>query len=127
MAQQGNVYTSHGEVKLSQAQYRLSDEVVDSQCECSTCKTYSRGYLHHLTKCRETLGWRALALHNIYFYQKLMKNIRVSIAENRFIEYYRSCLASWHGSEEVLDVEFSREPSVIIHVKKKTRGQFINQ
>jgi queuine tRNA-ribosyltransferase len=127
MAQQGNVYTSQGEIKLSQAQYRLSDDMVDPQCDCRTCKTYSRGYLHHLTKCRETLGWRALALHNIHFYQQLMKNIRDAIAADRFIEFYRSTLAGWHGSDQGLDVELSREPSMIIHVKKKTRGQFIVQ
>jgi len=126
MAQQGNVYTTHGELKVCQSQYKLSDEKLDSSCDCVTCATYSRGYLHHLSKCRETLGWRALAFHNIYYFQKLMAGMREAISKNQFLDFYKRTIDGWKGGETLMDVESSREHGVLFHSKKKDRGQFIS-
>lgn len=113
MAQQGNVYTTRGELKLCQAQYKFSDDKLDENCECSTCLTYSRGYLHHLAKCRETLGWRALAFHNIFYFQKLMAGVRKAIAENKFLEFYSATIEGWKEEESLISSDLSREAAVI--------------
>ena len=125
MAQQGNAYTSLGEVKLSQSQYKFADEKLDPQCSCETCQTYSRGYLHHLTKCRETLGWRALALHNIFFYHSLMADMRDAIEKDQFNALYSEKLRAWHEWEPLNHEDSSREPAIITYSKKKNRGEFI--
>jgi queuine tRNA-ribosyltransferase len=122
MAQQGNVYTSFGELKLSQTQYKLSDEKVDPNCECSTCQKYSRGYLHHLSKCREALGWRALGLHNLHYFHDLMLKTRLAIRENQFMEFYKNTLEGWKSQEDLLSLESSREAGVLNHLRKRNRG-----
>jgi queuine tRNA-ribosyltransferase len=125
MAQQGKVYTSRGEVNLSHGQFKLSDEKVDNDCGCSTCRIYSRGYLHHLTKCREALGWRALAVHNLHYYHRLMTDVRASIAKGRFMDFYKACLRAWESGEEGLESELGREPPIFEVPKKRNRGAFI--
>jgi queuine tRNA-ribosyltransferase len=126
MAQQGNVYTTHGELKLCQAQYKLSDEKLDASCDCSTCTTYSRGYLHHLAKCRETLGWRILAYHNIYYFQKLMAGVRAAIEKDQFMNFYAATIDGWKENESLIESETSRDPAIFFNRKKKDRGQFIS-
>jgi queuine tRNA-ribosyltransferase len=70
--------------------YKFSDEKLDPTCPCPTCKRYSRAYLHHLTKTKETLGWQLLGQHNIYFYHSLMREIRESILQDRFLALYEA-------------------------------------
>ena len=125
LAQQGVVYTSKGEVKLQAAEHKFSDEKIDSTCPCWSCQHFSRSYLHHLIKCREVLGWRVLALHNIYFYQNLMKNIRQSIDDGNFMEFYRSTLNEWQNQSVDLDSQSSREPAVFVAPPRKPKGTFI--
>jgi queuine tRNA-ribosyltransferase len=60
------------------------------ECACPTCARYTRAYLHHLTKASETLGWQLLGKHNIHFYHQLMREIRASILEDKFLELYRA-------------------------------------
>lgn len=120
MAQQGNAYTSKGLVKVAHADYKFSDEPLDTSCSCSTCKNYSKSYLHHLTKCREVLGWHLISYHNLYFYQRLMEGARAAILENRYLNFYKENLEAWKSGEE--EVCGGREESVLIHAKKKNRG-----
>jgi queuine tRNA-ribosyltransferase len=115
MAQQGNAYTSQGLVKLGQSVFSLSTDPLDSQCGCSTCQDYTRGYLHHLTKCREALGWRLISIHNLHFYQTLMLRARGAILSGTFMEFYKESLSQWTGEDESVE----REASVIKHVKIK--------
>lgn len=115
MAQQGNAYTSQGLVKLGQSVFSLSTDPLDSQCGCSTCQDYTRGYLHHLTKCREALGWRLISIHNLHFYQTLMLRARGAILAGTFMEFYKESLSQWTGEDESVE----REASVIKHVKRK--------
>ncbi len=89
VAQHGTVFTSQGIVKLPRSIYKLSDEPLDPGCPCPTCQRFSRAYLHHLIKAKEPLSWQLLGQHNIYFYHALMREIRQSIIEDRFVALYQ--------------------------------------
>jgi queuine tRNA-ribosyltransferase len=129
LAQQGVVYTSKGEIKLFRADYKFSDDKLDENCFCSTCTRFSRGYLHHLTKCRETLGWRALAIHNISYYHKLMASMREAIRLGRFMDLYRETLAGWEseGGTQVAEMasDDSRDPAIFVPPRRPVQGQFM--
>ncbi|CAN5699405.1 hypothetical protein BH09VER1_BH09VER1_05020 [soil metagenome] len=88
VAQRGGVFTSRGFLQMRRGVYKFSDEKLDPTCDCPTCARYSRAYLHHLTKTKETLGWQLLGKHNIHFYHKMMADIRQSILEDRFLALY---------------------------------------
>jgi queuine tRNA-ribosyltransferase len=90
VAQRGGAFTSRGFLQLRRGVYKTADEPLDPECGCPTCRRYSRAYLHHLTKTKETLGWQLLGQHNIYFYHALMREIRESILNGRFLEVYRA-------------------------------------
>ena len=79
--------------------YKFSEEPLDPACDCPTCARYSRAYLHHLTKTKETLGWQLLGKHNIHFYHRLMREIRESILADRFLEFYREKRALLHEDD----------------------------
>ncbi len=90
VAKRGGAFTSRGFLQLRRAVHKYSDEPLDPDCTCGACARYSRGYLHHLTKASETLGWTLLGEHNIHFYHQLMREIRASILEGNFIEFYKN-------------------------------------
>lgn len=90
VAQRGGAFTSRGFLQLRRGVYKFSEEKLDPTCGCPTCARYSRAYLHHLTKTKETLGWQLLGKHNIYFYHQLMREIRESILEDRFMDLYHA-------------------------------------
>ena len=82
-ARNGHLFTSEGVIKIRNAKHRHSTEPLDSECDCYTCQNFTRGYLHHLDKCKEMLGAQLNTIHNLRFYQKLMADIRQAIDENR--------------------------------------------
>jgi queuine tRNA-ribosyltransferase len=88
LAQRGVAFTSAGKLQLRRSVYKFSEAKLDPDCDCSTCKNYSRAYLHHLNKTEEVLGWHLIALHNFTFYHRLMREIRESILQNCFLAYY---------------------------------------
>jgi len=90
VAQRGGVFTSRGFLQLRRGVYKFSEEKLDPACGCPTCARYSRAYLHHLTKTKETLGWQLLGKHNIHFYHQMMREIRESILADRFLELYQT-------------------------------------
>lgn len=90
VAQRGGAFTSRGFLQLRRGIYKTSNDPLDPSCACPTCAKHSRAYLHHLTKCKETLGWQLIGQHNIFFYHRLMDEIRQSIVENRFLPLYES-------------------------------------
>jgi queuine tRNA-ribosyltransferase len=106
VAQRGGVFTSRGFLQLRRGVYKFSDEPLDPECDCPTCVRYSRAYLHHLTKTKETLGWQLLGKHNIHFYHRLMREIRQSILEDRFLDLYDTKRAFLH--EDDLDNPVNR-------------------
>jgi len=92
LAWQGTAFTSTGRVKVTRGSQANADRALDETCACSTCREYSRAYLHHLFKCSEPLGPRLLSLHNLWHYQALMAESREAIAAGRFAAYARAKL-----------------------------------
>ena len=85
----GHVYTHHGKLNMFNKQYELDSRPLEEGCGCPACRNYSRAYIRHLLKAGEMLGLRLCTLHNLYFYNKMMEEIRASIREGRFEEYRR--------------------------------------
>jgi len=83
----GHVYTNHGKLNLFNKKYELDKRPIEEGCNCPTCRSYSRGYIRHLLKANEMLGMRLCVLHNLYFYNTMMSEIRTAIRENRYTEY----------------------------------------
>ena len=83
----GQAFTSRGTVNIKNARHILDKRPLDNNCDCHTCKNFSRAYLHHLFKAQEILGLMLLSLHNIHFYITLMKNIRNSIKLREFDKF----------------------------------------
>ncbi|MDK2798500.1 MAG: queuine tRNA-ribosyltransferase [Clostridiales bacterium] len=86
-ARHANLFTEHGTMNLLNAKYELDDKPIDPDCQCPTCRHYSRAYIRHLFKAKEMLGMRLGVLHNLYFYNKLMENIRNAIENDQFEAY----------------------------------------
>lgn len=83
-ARTGYLYTRDGIIKIRNSRYAADTAPVDENCGCYTCRNYSRSYLRHLDKCHEILGSRLNTIHNLYYFQDLMKKIRQSIEQERF-------------------------------------------
>ena len=88
----GHVYTSHGKLNLYNARYELDERPIEEGCGCPACRTYSRAYIRHLLKAKEMLGMRLCVLHNLYFYNSMMEEIRQAIGEGRYQEYKKEKL-----------------------------------
>ena len=88
----GHLYTNHGKINLFNAKYELDDRPIEEGCGCPACKRYSRAYIRHLLKAKEMLGMRLCVLHNLYFYNTMMTEIRDALDEGRFAEYKRKKL-----------------------------------
>jgi len=82
-ARNGWLYTRHGVIKLRNARYRNDLAPLDADCACYTCRNFSRAYLHHLQRVNEMLGARLNTLHNLHYYQELMRDLRAAIAAGR--------------------------------------------
>ncbi len=89
----GHVYTNHGKMNLFNAKYELDDQPIEEGCGCEACQKYSRAYIRHLLKAKEMLGMRLCVMHNLYFYNNMMEEIRGAIEEGRFAEYKKAKLA----------------------------------
>ena len=83
-ARNGHLFTHDGKVRIRNAFHKQDTGPVDPQCGCYTCQNYSRAYLHHLHRCNEILGARLATIHNLYYYQQLMADIRAAIEADRF-------------------------------------------
>ena len=86
-ARNGHLFTEYGDIRIKNATYKLDQLPLDETCNCYTCKNYSRAYLHHLSKTNEILGARLNTKHNLYYYQSLMKGLRLAIEEERLDEF----------------------------------------
>jgi queuine tRNA-ribosyltransferase len=93
LAWQGTAFTGTGRVRLTRAEYRLSDAPLDPGCGCPTCRLHPRGYLHHLMKCKEPLAPRLLSIHNVHHYLTLMRAARAAIEVGRYGAFMRETLA----------------------------------
>ncbi len=88
-ARHGNLFTSYGHINLNNNKYFWSDEPIDPECDCPVCRTYSKAYIRHLFKAREMLPMRLCVIHNLYFYNKLMADIRDALDNGTFAEFKR--------------------------------------
>lgn len=88
-ARHGHVFTSQGHINLNNAKYATDPRPLDEACGCPVCRRYSRGYIRHLLKSGEMLGMRLAVMHNLYFYNHLMEDIRSAIEEGRFEDFRR--------------------------------------
>ncbi len=83
----GHVFTKEGKINLMNAKFELDTRPIDEGCQCPTCKSYTRAYIRHLFKAKEMLAMRLCVLHNLYFYNHLMEDIRGAIDEGRYQEF----------------------------------------
>jgi len=90
----GHVFTSKGKLKLFNAKYERDDSPIDPDCNCPTCLNHNRAYIRHLFKAGELLVLRLAVLHNLYFYNRLMADIRMAIKEGRFAKFKTEMLES---------------------------------
>lgn len=83
----GHVYTNHGKMNLFNKKYELDHRPIEEGCQCPACRSYSRAYIRHLLKAKEMLGMRLCVLHNLYFYNTMMEEIREAIEQGCYKEY----------------------------------------
>ncbi|MGN0153963.1 MAG: tRNA guanosine(34) transglycosylase Tgt [Lachnospiraceae bacterium] len=95
----GHVYTNHGKLNLFNAKYELDSRPISEECNCPACRNYSRAYIRHLLKAKEMLGMRLCVLHNLYFYNNMMSEIRKAIEEERYQEYKKMRLDGFSQGE----------------------------
>ena len=87
-ARHGHLFTFNGTMNIMNAKYEHDDRPIDENCNCPTCRRHSRAYIRHLFKAKEMLGMRLAVMHNLYFYNHLMEEIRNALDEDRFDEFY---------------------------------------
>lgn len=95
----GHVYTNHGKLNLFNAKYELDSRPISEECNCPACRNYSRAYIRHLLKAKEMLGMRLCVLHNLYFYNNMMSEIREAIEQERYQEYKKMRLDGFEQGE----------------------------
>tara|TARA_R110000803_G_C11989293_1_gene321755 strand:- start:12217 stop:13383 length:1167 start_codon:yes stop_codon:yes gene_type:complete len=86
-ARNGHLFVTNGVIKIRNARHKTDTGPLDPECDCYTCKNYSRAYLHHLDKCNEILGSQLNTLHNLRFYQRVMKGLRDAIEQGKLDEF----------------------------------------
>lgn len=96
----GHVYTNRGKLNLFNARYELDSRPIEENCQCPACQSYSRAYIRHLLKAKEMLGMRLCVLHNLYFYNHMMEEIRGAIEAGNYKEYKKEKLAGMMRQNE---------------------------
>ena len=95
LARHGHAFTKYGKINMKNAKYRDDFTSVDVGCDCECCKHYTKAYIRHLLVAEETLGQRLLSIHNLRFLVRIMEGIRISIKEDRFLEYKKEFLDTY--------------------------------
>ena len=95
----GHVYTAHGKLNLFNAKYELDERPIEEGCQCPACRHYSRAYIRHLLKAKEMLGMRLCVLHNLYFYNHLMEEIRDAIDAGCYKEFKKKKIEGFNAGE----------------------------
>jgi queuine tRNA-ribosyltransferase len=97
IARNGSLYTQTGKININNAEHKTSLVPIESGCECYTCQNYTRGYLAHLFRSEEMLGATLASIHNLYFINKLVADIRQALLEDKFFEFKDSFLKEYYG------------------------------
>jgi len=92
-ARNGHLFVTDGVIKIRNARHKTDTGPLDPGCDCYTCKNYSRAYLHHLDKCKEILGSQLNTLHNLHFYQRVMKGLRDAIEQGKLDDFVKEFYA----------------------------------
>ena len=95
----GHVYTHNGKLNMLNKKFELDDRPIEEGCRCPACTRYSRAYIRHLLKAGEMLGLRLCTLHNLYFYNNMMSEIRTAIRNGTFEAYRRRMNETLSGGE----------------------------
>ena len=95
----GHLYTNHGKINLFNAKYELDDAPIEAGCGCPACRSYSRAYIRHLLKAKEMLGMRLCVLHNLFFYNTMMAEIRDALDKGEFAAYKKKKLSGMQSGE----------------------------
>lgn len=95
----GHAYTNHGKLNLLNARFEKDDSPIEEGCGCPACRRYSRAYIRHLLKAKEMLGLRLMVLHNLYFYNTMMEEIRDAIEKGEFASYKKKKLEGMEENE----------------------------
>ena len=99
----GHIFTERGKININNKRFELDEKPLDEGCLCPTCRNYTRSYIRHLFKAKEMLALRLCVLHNLYFYNKLMEDIRSAIDEDRFKEFKEQKIKDYaRGQEELV-------------------------
>ena len=96
----GHVYTHRGKINLFNAKYTFDERPIEEGCGCPACRSYTRAYIHHLFKAKEMLSMRLCVLHNLYFYNHLMEEIRGAIEEHRYEAFRRDWIGRYESGSE---------------------------
>ncbi|MBE5934205.1 MAG: tRNA guanosine(34) transglycosylase Tgt [Lachnospiraceae bacterium] len=94
----GHVYTNKGKINLMNVRFELDDRPIEEGCQCPACKHHSRAYIRHLLKAKEMLGYRLAVLHNLYFYNTMMEEIREAIDNGNYAQYKKQKLEKVSGN-----------------------------
>ena len=108
-ARNGWLFTRHGDLKIRNARHRDDTEALDPDCACYTCRHFSRAYLHHLQKANEILGARLNTLHNLHYYQELMRTLRAAIEAGTLAATAERLLAERNRYNSALSAASSEE------------------
>lgn len=100
-ARNGHLFTSSGVVKIRNAVHKTDTAPLDEQCDCYTCKHFSRAYLHHLDKCKEILGAELNTIHNLHYYLSLMKGLRGAIENRRLDDHISELYEAWGSVPDI--------------------------
>lgn len=92
-ARNGHLFTSTGVIKIRNAVHKTDTGTLDPECDCYTCKNFSRAYLHHLERCGEMLGAQLNTIHNLRYYQNLMSGLRQAIEQGKLTDFVDSFYA----------------------------------
>lgn len=95
LARHGNAFTHHGKINLKNLQYKEDFTPIEEECDCYTCKHFTKAYIRHLVTSNETLGGRLLSIHNIRFLIKLTEDIRLSIEKDQFLQYKQNFIENY--------------------------------
>ncbi len=96
----GHLYTNHGKINLFNAKYELDQSPIEEGCSCPACRRYTRAYIRHLLKAKEMLGMRLCVLHNLYFYNTMMEEIRDALDQGEFAAYKKRKLAGMENDKK---------------------------
>ncbi|NTV28463.1 MAG: tRNA guanosine(34) transglycosylase Tgt [Candidatus Omnitrophica bacterium] len=104
----GTCFTDRGQVVVRNGQFKADFGPLDPECDCPTCRNYSRAYIRHLFNAGEVLGLRLAAYHNVYYYLKLMRRIRQALDEDRYAEFAQEFLARYAAQDGAAPEDKSR-------------------